>query len=208
LELALLNLCLNARDAMPNGGTLVIAAREEQVRAQRPGGLSPGQYVCVSISDTGEGMDDQTLAKAMEPFFTTKGVGKGTGLGLPMVHGLAKQTGGALFLKSEVGTGTTAEMWLPVASQIDGTLNAPSQERDKHQIATPLKIIAVDDDELVLTSLVFMLEELGHEAFGAQTANEAVALLRRTPGVEVVLTDYAMPGKDGWQLAQEIKAEW
>ena len=207
-ELAVLNLCLNARDAMPNGGTLVIAAREEQVGVQRLGGLSPGRYACVSISDTGIGMDEETLQKAMEPFFTTKGVGQGPGLGLPMVHGLAKQTGGALYLKSKPGVGTTAEMWLPIASQSDGAYNVPSEEEETRNAATCLKIVVVDDDDLVLTSLVFMLEELGHQALGASTADEAIALLRRTPGVDLVLTDYSMPGQNGWQLAQAIKAEW
>ena len=94
LELALLNLAVNARDAMPDGGAITIAAREETLAAGDAGGLAPGRYVCLSVTDTGEGMDEETLARAIEPFFTTKGVGKGTGLGLSMVHGLAEQSGG------------------------------------------------------------------------------------------------------------------
>ena len=113
LEMALLNLAVNARDAMPDGGPITIAAREEDVAARPARGLAPGDYVCLSVSDTGEGMDEATLARAAEPFFTTKGVGKGTGLGLSMVHGMAEQSGGRLVLKSKEGEGTTAELWLP-----------------------------------------------------------------------------------------------
>jgi signal transduction histidine kinase len=106
---------VNARDAMPEGGQIILAAREAAVKTDEPGGLKAGRYICISVSDTGEGMDQATLSRAMEPFFTTKGPGKGTGLGLPMVHGLAQQSGGRFNLKSRVGEGTTAELWLPVA---------------------------------------------------------------------------------------------
>src|SRR4051812_28705343 len=107
LELAILNLVVNARDAMPEGGVISIAAKERVVGSEAAGGLPPGRYVCLSVTDTGEGMDETTLARAVEPFFTTKGVGKGTGLGLSMVHGLAEQSGGRLVLKSHPGEGTT-----------------------------------------------------------------------------------------------------
>src|SRR5215208_6993554 len=107
LELALLNLAVNARDAMPGGGEIAIAGREEQVRAGNADGLPAGRYVVLTVADTGEGMDEATLAQAMEPFFTTKGVGKGTGLGLSMVHGLAVQSGGRLILRSRKSEGTT-----------------------------------------------------------------------------------------------------
>ncbi|HEY0421084.1 MAG TPA: ATP-binding protein, partial [Acetobacteraceae bacterium] len=115
LELALLNLAVNARDAMPEGGELTIGARFERVAPGEAGTLSPGGYVVVSVTDTGEGMEEAILARAMEPFFTTKEVGKGTGLGLSMVHGLAAQSGGRLVLRSRKGQGTTAELWLPEA---------------------------------------------------------------------------------------------
>ena len=115
LELALLNLSLNARDAMPDGGDIILSAREEHIAAAHRPGLEAGQYIRISVIDTGEGMDEETLRKAAEPFFTTKGVGKGTGLGLSMVHGFAEQSGGRLILYSQKGSGTTAELWLPVA---------------------------------------------------------------------------------------------
>jgi signal transduction histidine kinase len=116
LEMALLNLTVNARDAMPDGGQIVIAAREESVPAGHVSGLKPGSYICLSVSDTGTGMDEATLRRAMEPFFTTKGIGKGTGLGLSMVHGIAEQSGGRLALQSRKGEGTSAQLWLPVAA--------------------------------------------------------------------------------------------
>src|ERR687890_153092 len=108
-----MNLVVNARDAMPDGGTITIAAQQEPVQPGDGAGLSPGRYLCLSVSDTGEGMDEPTLARAMEPFFTTKGLGKGTGLGLSMVDGFAAQSGGRLVLQSTPGAGTVAELWLP-----------------------------------------------------------------------------------------------
>src|SRR5437773_8942742 len=116
LELALLNLALNARDAMPLGGRLTISAHRERIGAGDVPGLQPGDYVCIAERDTGEGMDEVTLKRATEPFFTTKGAGRGTGLGLSMVDGLVAQSGGAMRISSEVGTGTTIELWLPVAA--------------------------------------------------------------------------------------------
>src|SRR5262249_2447699 len=113
LELALLNLAMNARDAMPDGGPVILSAREE--KATPGSALTPGRYVCLAVTDTGMGMDQTTLARATEPFFTTKGPGKGTGLGLSMVHGMAEQSGGRLALRSRKGAGTTAELWLRVA---------------------------------------------------------------------------------------------
>ena len=130
----LLNLTVNARDAMPDGGRIVIATREEILRAGDGNRLKPGSYICLTVTDTGSGMDEVTLRRAMEPFFTTKGLGKGTGLGLSMVHGVAEQSGGWFTLRSQKGEGTTAELWLPVA---DGTgscrwpCRAAGQRRDR-----------------------------------------------------------------------------
>jgi signal transduction histidine kinase len=115
LELAILNLSVNARDAMPDGGNIILAARVESVSSGHSSELNSGLYVCLSIIDTGEGMNEETLRRATEPFFTTKGVGKGTGLGLSMVHGFAEQSGGRFILHSQKGSGTTAELWLPTA---------------------------------------------------------------------------------------------
>jgi PAS domain S-box-containing protein len=159
LELALLNLSLNARDAMADGGDIILAAREENISAGHRSGLKAGRYIRLSVTDTGEGMDQETLLKATEPFFTTKGVGKGTGLGLSMVHGFAEQSGGRLILHSQKGAGTTAELLLPVAKTSEKPI--PATPAPPAKALRPLTILAVDDDALVLMNTVHMLEDLG-----------------------------------------------
>jgi trimethylamine---corrinoid protein Co-methyltransferase len=159
---------VNARDAMPQGGAIVIAAREETVHAGSDHRLESGPHVCLSVTDTGEGMDEATLARATEPFFTTKGVGKGTGLGLSAVHGVMEQSGGELVLKSTKGKGTTAELWLPVASgEPAHDRIRPSAEPDQTEVGRPLVVLAVEDDSLVLMNTVAMLEDLGHSVLEA-----------------------------------------
>ena len=206
LELAILNLAVNARDAMTaSGGTISIAARDEQAID----GLGEGRYVALSVSDTGCGMDAETLKHAQEPFFTTKGVGKGTGLGLSMVKGLAEQSGGVLRLKSRIGEGTTAEIWLP-ASQDEKAAASPVAEPSRSALRSirPLSVLVVDDDLLVLDSVAAMLDDLGHAVIEARSGEEAVQLLRRTPKVDIVVTDYAMPGMNGLQLADAVATEY
>ncbi len=203
LELALLNLADNARDAMPKGGRIVIDAAEVDIVESRRPDLQPGAYVRLSVIDEGEGMDAATLERAREPFFTTKGVGKGTGLGLSMVHGFAQQCGGSLTIFSEVGKGTTVSLWLPVAEQdIGAPLIAQLDENPPETI--PLVILAVDDDDLVLTNTAGMLEDLGHTVFQASSAEDALRILERGD-VDLVVTDHAMPGMTGAQLADAIE---
>jgi|RhiMethySRZTD1v2_1073278.scaffolds.fasta_scaffold08533_14 PAS domain S-box-containing protein len=206
LELALLNLSLNARDAMADGGEIVLAAREENITAGHRSGLEAGRYIRLSVTDTGEGMDQETLLRATEPFFTTKGVGKGTGLGLSMVHGFAEQSGGRFILHSQKGAGTTAELLLPVAktstTPIAGTPAPPAKA------LRPLTILAVDDDALVLMNTVHMLEDLGHTVFEAYSGNEALEILRREDSIDLVVTDQAMPKMTGTELAKIIKRQW
>jgi CheY-like chemotaxis protein len=207
LELALLNLCLNARDAMHDGGDIILAAREETIEAGNPAGLEKGQYIRLSVTDTGEGMDPETLRKAAEPFFTTKGAGKGTGLGLSMVHGFAEQSCGRLTLRSQKGKGTTAELWLPVAStSVQAIAVAPEPASAK--AFRPLTILAVDDDALVLMNTVAMLEDLGHTVFEAHSGKKAIEILRREDSVDLFVTDQAMPRMTGAQLAKTVKVEW
>jgi PAS domain S-box-containing protein len=209
LEMILLNLAVNARDAMPDGGRVVIATREEVLRAGSGSRLKPGSYICLTVSDTGMGMDEATLRRAMEPFFTTKGLGKGTGLGLSMVHGVAEQSGGWFTLRSRQGEGTTAELWLPVAegqAQQVGRSERRAIEGGADQ--RPLVVLAVDDDGLVLTNTVAMLEDLGHTAISASSGKEALEILRQQGAVDLVITDYAMPQMTGLQLADAIKKEW
>ncbi len=204
LEMALLNLAVNARDAMPDGGTIVIEAYATAVETQTEGGLAPGPYVLLSVADNGQGMDEQTMARAAEPFYTTKGIGKGTGLGLSMVHGVAEQSGGRLTIRSRLGEGTVIELWLPQAGEgaerhlsIGGLLDDGSDE------AEPLVVLAVDDDNLVLMNTVAMLEDLGHRAFPSTSAKDALSVLEREK-VDLVITDYAMPQVTGLQLAHAI----
>ncbi|MCK1462052.1 PAS domain S-box protein [Bradyrhizobium sp. 2] len=202
LELAILNLAVNARDAMPAGGLITISARDEQHEAGAP------RYVAFSVSDTGCGMDEETLKHAQEPFFTTKGIGKGTGLGLSMVHGLAEQSGGRLVLKSRLGVGTTAEIWLPVAEE-EAAVPAPRAESPAPMLRADrrLSVLLVDDDPLVLENTAAMLEDLGHAVVEARSGEEALDLLRRTQTIELVVTDYAMPVMTGLQLAEAVVVE-
>jgi len=206
LELALLNLVLNARDAMPGGGDIVLAAREESIPDGDVGGLESGRYIHLTVTDQGEGMDEETLRKAAEPFFTTKGVGKGTGLGLSMVHGFAAQSGGRLNLQSAKGKGTTAEVWLPVAKTAAPSLAHALATSQK--LTRPLTILAVDDDAMVLMNTVAMLEDLGHTVFGAYSGAEALEILRREDSIDLVITDQAMPKMTGTELAKMIKNKW
>jgi len=208
LELALLNLAVNARDAMPQGGVITIAAREKTIGPGHASGLSPGRYISLSVRDTGEGMDEATLARATEPFFTTKGAGKGTGLGLSMVHGLAAQSGGRLVLMSRKGEGTTAEIWLPVA---EAAAPQPVPEPVATEIGLTtraLSVLVVDDDALVRINTSAMLDDLGHTVFEAPSGQQALDVLRKARSIDLVITDQAMPGMTGLQLVEAIKAEW
>ncbi len=204
IELALLNLSVNARDAMPNGGVIRIHAGT--VQAHESDGVAPGLYVRLSVEDSGEGMNEETLARATEPFFTTKGVGKGTGLGLSMVHGMTAQMGGRLLLKSHPGRGTTAEIWLPAAGA-DGAAVLPQAEQAQAAPGRALRVLAVDDDALVLFNTSAMLEDLGHKALEAVSGAEALEILRREK-VDLVITDQAMPRMTGVQLLEVVRAEW
>jgi PAS domain S-box-containing protein len=206
LELALLNLCVNARDAMPTGGTVLISASEKVSTGGTE--IPPGKYIQLSVVDTGTGMDEKTLARAIEPFFTTKGVGKGTGLGLSMVHGLAQQSGGQLKLSSRLGEGTTAELWLPVASRAStSTLDREERTPFESSDHRSLTILLVDDDALVLMSTVAMLEDLGHNVLSAYSGSEALDVLKRQNGdVDVLVTDQAMPHMTGVVLAGKARA--
>jgi len=205
LELALLNLAVNARDAMPEGGTITISGREVAVTSSERG-LAAGRYVCITVADEGEGMDAATLARAAEPFFTTKGVGKGTGLGLSMVHGLAEQSGGRLVLASRKGEGTTAELWLPVASA-DAPHGRAAPDEAPAAGNKRLVVLAVDDDALVLTNTAAMLEDLGHEVRRAASAEQALRHLEADAAIGLVVTDHLMPHMNGAELAARIRRE-
>ena len=203
LEMAVLNLAVNARDAMNGAGDLAI--RLDALTVDDQDDLSSGAYVRVRVTDTGAGMDAKTLAQAMEPFFTTKGVGKGTGLGLSMVHGLASQSGGTFRLHSEVGTGTTASLFIPVAPEEGAMHAAPEPSQQDRTGVAPLRILAVDDDALVLFGTAALLEDLGHVVTEATSGAEAVDLFDGGENFDLVITDQAMPNMTGVELAQTLR---
>lgn len=203
VELALLNLAVNARDAMPEGGTLSIKA--EAVKTAACADLREGAYVRLSIADAGLGMDSETLSKATEPFFSTKEVGKGTGLGLSMVHGLAVQLEGALRLTSTEGVGTVAELWLPVTESAVRDADDLGREPPRDPSAPPMKILLVDDDELIAASTADMLEDLGHEVSKVNSGESALRLLGGGQSFDLMITDYLMPRMTGAQLARKAR---
>jgi PAS domain S-box-containing protein len=193
LELAIMNLSVNARDAMPDGGKIIFSAEE----ASTPNGED---YVRLTVSDEGEGMDTDTLDKATEPFFTTKGIGKGTGLGLSMVRGMAEQCGGRFDIESELGRGTSAILWLKVAdsapADAEELVSKPSEAKRAR------RILAVDDDGIILFNTATILEEMGHEVFQAPSGPAALELLA-TEEIDVLVTDFAMPDMTGAELAEK-----
>jgi signal transduction histidine kinase/CheY-like chemotaxis protein len=202
LELAILNLAINARDAMPRGGKLFIDADARSSDGR--GKLAAGDYVRIAVQDSGTGMDDQTLARAVEPFFSTKGVGKGTGLGLSMVHGLAAQLGGTLNLESRPGQGTTAEIWLPKAAEAASV--ATHHARPPVRAQRRATILLVDDEELVRTGTAEMLSDLGYKVVEANSGADALRLLRSGDSFDLMITDYLMPGMNGVQLIEHARA--
>ncbi|MFD2646307.1 PAS domain-containing protein [Devosia albogilva] len=204
LEMALLNLVVNARDAMvDHSGTVRITVSAETALADTRSGLAPGRYVRLSVADTGSGMDQATLARAIEPFFSTKGIGRGTGLGLSMVHGLAAQLGGALTISSQPGLGTNVELWLKRSTgQADGgeqNTRALESEPTSEGVA-----LLVDDEAVVRLSTADMLSELGFEVVEADSAAAALDLIDEGLRPDLLVTDHLMPGINGCQLALRL----
>ncbi len=204
LELVLLNLAVNARDAMPSGGELMISAHRERVTAGDVGGLGPDTYVRIGVRDTGLGMDEATLRRATEPFFTTKGPGRGTGLGLSMVDGFVAQSGGAMRIDSRPTVGTSVDLWLPACGAL-GQDEPDAQGLLNVGKTRSFRVLLVDDDSMVAAGTAAMIEDLGHSVIEADSASRALDLLSTHPNVDVVITDYAMPGMKGSELAEEIK---
>ena len=204
VEMALLNLAVNARDAMPDGGQLTIGAQRESVRGKHPAGLKHGHYVRLRVRDTGSGMDDATLRRAVEPFFSTKGIGKGTGLGLSMVHGLAGQLGGGLLIDSAPGEGTTVTLWFQISALPIEDQDQPADRTDGlRQRGTAL---LVDDEELVRMSTADMLNDFGFEVIEAGSAEEALSLIKSGKVPDLLVTDHLMPGMSGADLAREARS--
>ncbi len=203
VELAVLNLAVNARDAMPDGGVVTIALAEDQVAdpLSHPAGLSAGDYVRITVSDTGTGMDAETLARAFEPFFTTKPVGYGSGLGLSMVQGLAAQSGGGAAIASTLGQGTTVSLWLPraeVRDAPDEPSSAPHAPQPQPQPGAC--VLVVDDDPEVLAFSAASLESAGYCVARAASGAAALAMLRDGDVPALVIADLTMPGMSGETL--------
>lgn len=205
LELAILNLCVNARDAMPDGGLLTMTVEARHVTPGTEPRLAAGRYVRLSVEDTGCGMDADTLARAVEPFFSTKETGRGTGLGLSMVHGLTAQLGGTFVLHSTPDRGTRADIWLPVTERAPEADRAVSRKPSAPS-ARSLAVLVVDDEELVRKGTAEMLRHLGHSVTEVGSGGEALVTLATDPGIDVVVTDYKMPRMDGAALAQQVRA--
>jgi signal transduction histidine kinase/CheY-like chemotaxis protein len=203
VELAILNLAINARDAMPVGGTLRISLHNRRADYSSPPGLTAGDYVLVSISDTGTGMDDATLAQAFDPFFTTKEVGSGSGLGLPMVQGFAGQSGGAVQIRSKLGEGTTVELWLPQAVEPPhGTSGTnPSGSVIPQGMAN---VLLCDDDHDVRRFLSELLKSDGYMVREASTPEGAFRILEDGAAVDLLIVDYAMPGINGMEIIRQV----
>jgi PAS domain S-box-containing protein len=203
LELALLNLSVNARDAMPDGGVLTIVVEAEQMEEGEAPGLAAGRYVRFSVTDTGSGMDAETLRRAVEPFFSTKEIGQGTGLGLSMVHGLAGQSGGNFRLSSQPGVGTTAVLWLP-ATELEPT-NLRQTVQGVPGAARTAILLLVDDEELVRVSTADGLRSLGYIVIEAASAAQALEQVRKGPKPDLLITDHMMPGTTGAQLVASLR---
>jgi CheY-like chemotaxis protein len=185
---------------MTEGGTITIDIEETTLAASDPD-LSPGRYISIAVTDTGKGMDAETLRRAVEPFFSTKGVGKGTGLGLSMIHGLALQLHGSFTLTSSPGIGTTAKMLLPAADK-----KAPMSDPvlDVAPVAASpagrSRILVVDDDALIAMSTAAMVEDLGHDVLEANSGTAALGIIKSGTQIDLMITDFSMPKMSGAEL--------
>jgi CheY-like chemotaxis protein/anti-sigma regulatory factor (Ser/Thr protein kinase) len=209
LELALVNLIINARDAMPAGGTVTIGAENHQLGASNWADVPEGDYVCISVSDTGTGISESDLEKVMEPFFTTKDVGKGSGLGLSMVYGFAKQSDGAFRLQSRVGQGTTAEIWLPRAPAEESKASAakpPEPRQKKRGAGQKLRVLLVDDHAEVRSTTAALLEDMGHSVTEQPSGSEALKALQAGEcEYDLMISDYAMPHLSGTEFLRAAR---
>ncbi len=209
LELALMNLIINARDAMPDGGMISISAHNEEIGEGNDVALPAGEYLVLAVQDRGCGIEPAILEQVLEPFFTTKDVGKGTGLGLSMVYGFAQQSGGGISIKSAVGKGTRVEIWLPRAPELatgaserSAETEGPAEDVDQGS----LKVLLVDDHASVRTTTAALLRDLGHAVDEAVDGREAVSLLEKDPGrFDLLVTDYAMPLMSGTELIDRAR---
>jgi signal transduction histidine kinase/CheY-like chemotaxis protein len=207
VQTAILNLAVNARDAMPSGGRLTVATRNLPRGAQLRADLPPGEYVCIAVTDTGEGMSSDVLARALEPFFTTKDIGKGTGLGLSMVYSTMRQMGGDIEIDSRQGEGTTVRLIFPVAAQpgADAAIESEGASTIPWPRSGAFTILYVEDDVLVGLATRDLLEEAGYSIYRVSDAARALEVLEEHPEIDLMVTDIGLPGMDGHELAAEAR---
>ncbi|HYI68475.1 MAG TPA: response regulator, partial [Skermanella sp.] len=203
-----------SRDAMPGGGSLTVALRHWDDRPEervddRPdeGAPSAAGFVCLTVTDTGEGMDDKTAKACIEPFFTTKQPGKGSGLGLSMVHGLAEQSGGWMRIETAPGQGTEISIALPVAEP-GAAVKPATIRREILPASRSYRILLAEDDVLVALGVTAVLEDMGHQVTRALDGTQALSILNSGEVFDLMITDYAMPGMTGLELAHAVKASW
>lgn len=197
-EAAILNLVSNARDAMPDGGRLSVITENVSLGQRPVGNLQAGRYVRLMVKDTGTGMSPDVADRAIEPFFTTKDVGKGTGMGLSQVFGLVQQSGGDMVLETEVGTGTSVSLYLPALVEVDAGASAETA-------GCCGKVLIVDDQADVLDMTVQLFYHMGYDVLSANNGKDAIEILKRVPDVDVLFTDIRMPGISGVSLGQEAR---
>jgi CheY-like chemotaxis protein len=206
LESALLNLAINARDAMPDGGRLTISTanvRIDSVTAGTPA-LSPGDYICIAVTDSGVGMSAEVAARAFDPFFTTKPIGQGTGLGLSMIYGFARQSNGHAAIDSKIGQGTTVRLYLP-RHHGDGTAAHVSTLRAAGHAATGETVLVVEDEPVVRSVILEMLSERGYRTLDAVDGPSGLKILRSAERIDLLVTDVGLPGMSGRQLADQAR---
>ena len=206
LESALLNLAINARDAMPDGGHLKIATQNVRVDAINANGpaLTPGNYICISVSDSGTGMSPEVVARAFDPFFTTKPIGQGTGLGLSMIYGFARQSNGHVSIDSGVGIGTVVKLYLPRHEGDAAAQDADPLKGDQH-VAAGETLLVVEDEPVVRSVIVDMLQDEGYRVLEAGDGPSGLRVLRETPQIDLLVTDIGLPGMSGLQLADQAR---
>jgi nitrogen-specific signal transduction histidine kinase/ActR/RegA family two-component response regulator len=208
IELVILNLAINSRDAMPSGGRITVGtANVRSSDPERPAELAPGDYIAVSVADTGVGMTDDVRAKAFEPFFTTKDLGQGTGLGLSQVYGVARQSSGTVRLETELGRGTKVTVYLPRARAQPAAQHPSEARTTSSESRQCCVILVVDDDPDVRTATVDVVQALGHKAIAAENGRAALDILDREAPVDLMLIDYAMPELNGAETARLVRAK-
>jgi len=203
-----MNLIINARDAMPEGGVVTVVAEDREITEQvGRTGLTPGHYVVIGVGDTGCGIAPGMIEQVLEPFFTTKPVGKGTGLGLSMVYGFAQQSGGEVRVDSELGRGTCVEIWLPRAPEAEIEAEADAEEEMLDGVTAAMRILLVDDHDGVRATTAALLEDLGHSVMHLTEGAQALELFRRDPAAfDLLITDYAMPRMSGAELVRQVRS--